>query len=314
VTGDLVGKTVTEPGITYVVAQPDNGTLIAGVTGVGLFRGDANGETWEALGQGKGSDEIAHIVTSIVFDPENPERFWETGIYGGGGLLATNDGGDTFARLGLGLLNHNDLVSVDFTDSDRNTLLVGWHELRQRLYRSQDGGESWVNVGENLPSSCGFSSAPLVLDANTFLVGCGMQIARSVDAGETWEVVADAGGLGAPLRTTNGSIYWRVDSNFGLMFSENDGVDWTRTTEYGVLYGNLLELPDGRLAAVGNRAIVISDDDGRNWSDVTTNMPFAPGGVTYSVENRAFYIWTASPGTKVPEESILRYAWDYEQD
>ena len=314
ITGDLAGKDVTVPGITYVAAQPGDDTLIAGVTGVGLFRGDANGETWEALGQGKGSEEIAHIVTSIVFDPEDPERFWETGMYGGGGLLTTTDGGNTFARLGLEVLDHNDLVSVDFTDPDRNTLLVGWHEQKQRLYRSQDGGEHWDNVGENVPASCGFSSSPLVLDDQTFLLGCGTQIVRSGDAGETWETVSEAGGAGAPLRTTDGSIYWRIDSNFGLMFSDNDGIDWTRTTEYGVLYGNLLELPDGRLAAVGNRTIVVSDDDGRNWSDATTTMPFAPGGVTYSTENRAFYIWTASPDPKVPEESILKYDWDYEQE
>ncbi len=43
--------------------------------------------------QGGGSDVIMNRPTSMVFDPTDPNRWWESGNYNGGGVYRTDDAG-----------------------------------------------------------------------------------------------------------------------------------------------------------------------------------------------------------------------------
>jgi photosystem II stability/assembly factor-like uncharacterized protein len=97
-----------------------------------------------------------------VYDPENPNTYWESGSYNDGGVFRTDDGGATFQPLGN--VTHIDAVSVDLTDPDRSTLLAGAHE-QSVLLRSGDGGNTWTDITGGLPNGRGFSSSPLVIDA-----------------------------------------------------------------------------------------------------------------------------------------------------
>ena len=94
----------------------------------------------------------------MVYDPEHPGTFWESGIYNGGGVYKTSDNGKTFEQLGD--LTHTDSVSVDFSDPQRKTLLAGPHEMNSKLYRSTDGGRTWKDIGASLPSSAGYCRRP----------------------------------------------------------------------------------------------------------------------------------------------------------
>src|SRR5207248_1183494 len=110
-------------------------------------------------------------------------------IYNQGGVFRTDDGGSTFKQMGD--VTHDDVVSVDFTDTDRKTLLAGGHETTQKLWLSVDSGQNWEDIGPRLPSSAGWSSDPWIIDTNTFLVGVNQGIYRSEDAGKTWNKVSD---------------------------------------------------------------------------------------------------------------------------
>jgi hypothetical protein len=314
VTGDLEGRSVANPGVVFLTAQPGVDRLIAGVSGLGLWATDNGGRSWGALGATGASVLIVNVVSSVVFDPQDPNVFWESGIYNGGGIFKTSDGGETFQRLGDGIVSHNDLISVDFTDPQRRTMLAGWHEQNQKLYRSTDAGVNWEDIGPSLPASCGFSSAPLVLDSETYLLGCVNQIVRTEDGAKTWDVVSLAGGFAAPLVTSDGTIYWRIDASFGLMRSSDLGKTWVRAVGVGAIRGNVIELPDGRLASYGGDFVVISDDGGSSWTELGPKLPFLPGSVVYLPERRAFYIWIDSPEPRIPARSILRYDWDYETE
>ena len=48
---------------------------------------------------------------------------------------------------------------------------------------------------------------------------------------------------------------------------------------------------DGRIAAVGGDHLIISDDDGRTWTNIGEPLPYPPAGLTYSPSARAFFIW-----------------------
>src|SRR5205085_10920225 len=107
--------------------------------------------------------------------------------YNGGGVYKTSDGGVTFSQVGD--ITHCDSISVDFSDPKRMTLLAGSHEQALKLFRSIDGGAKWEDIGKALPEGSGFCTTSSILDAKTFLVGCGgwyggtPGIQRTTDAG-----------------------------------------------------------------------------------------------------------------------------------
>src|SRR5258706_6653445 len=148
VTGTLANMASECGNLTMVSAVPGSDNIIAGIARNGLWV-NGNGSTWAQLA---GSSIITNRPSSITYDPAHPGVFWESGIYGtGGGVFKTTDNGNTFQQLGS--ISHNDYVSVDFGDPSRQTLLAGGHEQSQTVHRSTNGGQSWTNVGLNLPAN-----------------------------------------------------------------------------------------------------------------------------------------------------------------
>jgi photosystem II stability/assembly factor-like uncharacterized protein len=306
--------------LQLVSAKPDMDMLITGVSKQGLWASRDGGKSWSALGTGPGSASITNRITAIVYDPTTPARFWESGIYNGGGVYVTQDDGVTVTALGN--ITHSDLVSVDFSDPARKTLLAGGHEQSQTLRRSTDGGATWNNVGGGLPANTNCTS-PFVVDAMTHLVGCGgygggpTGIWRTVDGGTTWSQVTASGGAGAPLHASDGSIYWSSPGGAGLTRSTDQGQHWTDVAGAGVIAGRpLVELPNHWLATLGPSSVVVSKDLGATWSQATNALPYSDAvGVTYSGPQKAFFVWhfTCFGNTAVPADAIMRFDWDYTQ-
>jgi hypothetical protein len=123
--GDLAGGTFScASNLAKIAAVPCSNQLIANVVHQGLFITDDDGASWQALGTAAGQ-VIQNYTEAIVFDPEDPGIFWEAGIHDGPGLFKTLDGGATFEEQGT--ISFAQLVSVDFGDPDRKTLLTGHH-------------------------------------------------------------------------------------------------------------------------------------------------------------------------------------------
>ena len=266
VTADLFAKASGGGDVTLVSAQPGTGRVIAGVSKKGLWATDDSGKTWVHLGSGAGSAVIDHGTTGIVYDPDKPTTFWESGIYGTtGGIFKTVDNGVTFTRLGN--ISHNDLVTVDFSDPDRKTLLAGAHETTRKLYLSKDGGMTWNDIGMNLPADSNFSSSPQIIDTQTFLLGsCGYAsgacgVFRSADGGTSWTRAATQGAVNRVLWTSKKAFWWELIYDKGVITSA-DGVAWTQTAAGPVqnMSGPLTELPDGRVVALGKDHLLATTD------------------------------------------------------
>ncbi len=310
VTANLAGIASECGNLTLVAADQCSKNVIAGVAKGGLWQSE--GGDWKKLGSGAGSAEISHRPSSIVFDPQHPEVFYESGIYGDG-VYKTTDAGLTFERLGE--IVHNDLVSVDFHDPDRKTLLAGAHETKRKLFYSQDGGANWTDIGMNLPQGSHFSSVPLVIDATHFLLGaCGWGdgtcgVYASSDAGKTWTSTTTEGPGGRPLWTADGHLVWSGVWD-GMLLSNDVGKTWQKV---GGARQAPVELPDGRVVAIGSDHLVISSDNGQTWSNVGEALPYNPNGLAYSAAAKAFYVWRNDCGNQVLTDAVMSAGFDYER-
>lgn len=308
--------------LTLVSPVPGTSRIIAGVFKAGLWASDDGGKSWSALGTGENSEPIDNGPMALIYDPDHTERFWEVGIYGRG-VFRTDDEGKTFKSLGT--LGHCDLLSVDFTDPDRQTLLAGPHEKADSVSLSKDGGENWEDIGKNLPSGYNFSTLPLIIDTQTFLLGsCGFGggkcgVFRSEDGGDNWEVVSKIGPAGRPLRTTDGHIFWALYDGSGLLVSDDLGQTWT-TTSPGPIHGaSLVELPNGKILALGEDYPLVTDDHGDTWTRVGGKLPFRGGncgtyGLTYSPERREIFINHNDCTGVLTDDAVWSVPFDYETE
>jgi hypothetical protein len=307
-TGNLAGLS-SECGTISLVS----GDLV-GVAKNGLWTG-GTGAQWQQLGTGAGSATIDNRAVSIVHDPTNPQTFWESGAYGAG-VFRTDDGGSTFRRLGN--VEGADIVSVDFTDPARATLVVGLHE-QPRVLRSKDGGQTWQDISAGLPADVGYAASPHVVDANTYLLGTRNGVAsavlRTADGGVTWTVVYQGGVTGPVLQSaSDGQLHWLLDDGHGVISSADGGQTWQETDASGPVggpSGALVELPDGRVATLGTVQVLISGDHGATWESIGPALPYTPAGMTYSPSQKAFYIWQFDcdpPSGAIPVQprSIMR--------
>jgi photosystem II stability/assembly factor-like uncharacterized protein len=215
---------------------------------------------------------------------------------------------------------------VDLSDPARSTLLAGPHEAQNVLSRSVDGGDNWEDIGPNLPKDSNFSTLPLIIDKETFLVGsCGFGkgkcgVFRSIDGGDSWDVVSTEGPAAAPLRASDDTIYWALYAG-GMIVSEDLGLTWTKTSP-GVVRTNaraIEELPDHRILALGDAYPLITDDKGKTWKRVGGKLPFqglncAIYGMTYSAELRAIFVSHNDCSGKVKDNAVWSVPFDYETD
>ena len=145
VTSNLAGMASECGNMTYVSAKPGEDLMIAGIARQGLWGSTDGGASWHPLGSAPGSAKIVNRPGSIVYDPIHSDVFWESGIYNSNGVYRTDNDGDAFSALGS--IGHIDTVSVDFTDTNRQTLLAGGHERKQTVYRSRrmaaELGQMW---------------------------------------------------------------------------------------------------------------------------------------------------------------------------
>jgi photosystem II stability/assembly factor-like uncharacterized protein len=291
----LVGLPSECGNLSLVSSRPDQDMLIASIARQGLWASRDGVDSWSRLGTAASSAKIANRGSAIVFDPANPDTFWESGTYNGGGVYRTDDGGSRFRQLGN--LEHVDAVSVDFAGARKT--LVATVQSSIHTYRSSDGGDTWFDLTSFLPLDIGITTAPVVIDERTFLLGTSTgkssAVLRSIDAGVTWSTVYDAGVVGKPLRANfDGALYWQLERINGIIVSHDDGQSWALIppkTEILPTLATLVELHDGSLASISNDRVVVSPDQGASWVPIGPPLPITPSGIVYSAYRKAFYVW-----------------------
>jgi photosystem II stability/assembly factor-like uncharacterized protein len=249
-----------------------HGRVLAGVEAAGIFQSRDGGETWSLLSTLEGQpgregwDDPAnqppgHLgISALMPDPDDASRFWA--IVQGVGFFETTDEGKTWTPRNRGLRADwpRPYDEIGFCvhrlvrsplDPDRM-----YQQNHVGVHRSDDGGHSWHEITEGLPSEFGFGAALHPHDRDTFFViPLDPLHARTMPEGHA-----------AVWRTQDGGDSWaRLDK--GLP-QENAHV--------GVLRAALTiddhEVP-GLYFGTSTGQLFASADEGENWSEIASYLP-----------------------------------------
>jgi photosystem II stability/assembly factor-like uncharacterized protein len=302
VTGALAGKSCACGGVYCMTGVPGKDKVIIGICGnLGLFETTDNGTSWQAMGTSTGWVD----PQQIVFDKDNADIFWETGIHGGT-LHKTTDGGKTFSVLPG--VSGGDGVWVDMNDAERKTLVYGAHEGIS-LMKSLDGGNTWTSIAAGISSWTNF---PVVFSPSIYVVGSANGgIYRTTDAGSAWTKVSSVSAAWDPLVASNGAVYFTAAGNQAILRTTNQGATWTSMTKPGASANQYtpVEMPDGSIVAIGSTSLV-QCSNGSSWTAITGGLPSAPGktmgNLAYNSVAKSFYIAFWDCGSTVPSNAIWK--------
>lgn len=261
-----------EPAVELVWnVTPANGALYAGVAPAGLFRSDDGGQSWAHVAGLRehpskenwmpgGGGLMTH---AILPHPSDDQSLW-VGI-SAVGTFKTADGGKTWVTQNKG-------VRADYSPEDPypeygqcvHCLVMApgdpsllYQQNHCGTYRSRDGGESWEDISEGLPSRFSFPIGVHPRDPQTIWVfplngdqagryppDAAAGVWRSRDGGDTWQ----RHGAGLP----------QENAYFGVM-RQALGVD---TLD-----------PAGVYIGTSTGEVFASRDEGETWECIAEFLP-----------------------------------------
>jgi photosystem II stability/assembly factor-like uncharacterized protein len=249
-----------------------HGRVLAGAEQIGIFESRDGGVNWSLLStlEGEpGSDQWndpanqppGHLgLSAILPDPKEPTRFWA--IVQGMGIFETTDDGATWTPRNKGLRADwpLDNPEVGYCVHKLVRSPVDGNRFYQQnhvgMHRSDDGGESWTEISEGLPTEFGFAAATHPHDRETFYVipldpGHGRTMPdgqaavwRTRDAGNSWEKLVN----GLPQR----------DAYLGVL---REGMAIDSADEPGLYFGT------------STGQVFASPDAGDSWTEIASYLP-----------------------------------------
>lgn len=317
---EFLGPLNTGGRITDAAISPDNNDHLYVTTAVGgVFRTFDKGQNWEAI-----FDDIAvPSIGNIAIAPSNAQRIYigtgeangsaTSGAFLGNGVYRSDNGGDTWTATGLEDSNHIGRIVVDPQDQDRvfaaaTGILYGKNDERG-IYRTTNGGDDWEQVLFVTDSTAAIDIVMNPIDTDTLFAamwertrkpyqrdyaGVTSAVHRSVDGGDTWEVLTNGlpasndqtGRIGLAISESNpNTVYARYTTNEitntfdGVYKSTDSGNSWTLISNgsvsgvdasFGWYFGNIRVHPDDEdeLYILG-QLLFRTQNGGASWQSVS---------------------------------------------
>jgi photosystem II stability/assembly factor-like uncharacterized protein len=269
--------------------------------GNGVYRSVDGGRTWTHAGLARAgmigaiethprNADIAYVAALGNIFGRNPER----------GVFRTRDGGRTWEHV-LFVSDSTGAVDLAINPHDPDEIYASlWRAERKPwtiisgareggIYKSSDGGDTWIRLGNGLPdglrgkSSVSIArSSPNIVYALIEAPGDEGGLYRSDDRGASWRRVSNQAGL---LERPFYYTYVDVDpkdadrvwvNNLALWLSEDAGRTWRRVaTPHGDNHGMWINPDDpARIVQSNDGGANVTTDGGRTWS-TQHNQPTA---------------------------------------
>ena len=250
-------------------SRTDPDTVYAGVQDAALFKSTDGGVNWQelaALRQHKTGPDWqpgagGMCLHTIVLDPTRDQRMFAA--ISAAGVFRTDDAGETWQPVNKGL--HSEGIPDGDAEVGHCVHSLAMHPTRPEtlfmqkhwdVMRSDDAGDSWRDVGDNLPTDFGFAIdvhahepetiyiVPIKSDSEHFPLDGQLRVYRSRTGGNEWE----------PL--TNGLPQQNCYVNVLRDAMAVDALD-----DCGIYFGT-----------TGGQ-VYVSNDAGDNWSPIVRDLP-----------------------------------------
>jgi photosystem II stability/assembly factor-like uncharacterized protein len=211
----------------------------------GIFRSLDGGKTFEKVlyrdeNTGGGDVQVDPTNSDVVYASlwESREGPWENSTWNGtnGGIFKSTDGGKSWNQLRKGLPEKIVQANLAIAPSSPGILLATVKTLvRSDIFRSEDGGESWVITTDDARPAAGIGGGELPIvkfDPKNPAIVYSTSIVcwKSMDGGKTW-----VGWRGAPGGDDYQNIWINPDnpniillaSDQGTIITVNGGQSWS---------------------------------------------------------------------------------------
>ncbi len=217
----------------------------------GIYKSSNGGGSWEQILFI--NDSTAGI--DLVQHPDNPDilyaamwqrtrgRTYRNSFGDGSGIWKTTDGGDNWTELTNGFPTGDDVgrIGLDISQTNPDVLyaFIDMPNQEVRLYRTDDGGDSWNrgndNILDEMNSSFGWYFGQVRVDPNdeNKIYVMGVDMFTSDDGGQSWTQLAGYFNSDV-IHVDHHAMY--IDpisqrvynaNDGGLYYSDDQGVHWT---------------------------------------------------------------------------------------
>ena len=252
-----------EPSLT----DPD--TVYAGIEDAALFRSTDGAHSWQELSGLRGHDTGPQrqrgagglCLHTIILDPSDPGKIYIA--ISAAGAFRTDDGGATWKPINRGLKSQyipnqeaevgHCVHHIAMNGAKPNTLFMQKH---WDVMRSDNAGDHWSEVSDNLPTDFGFVIdihahepetvyvVPIKSDAEHFPLDGKLRVYRSRSGGNDWEELSK----GLPARNCYVNVL-------------RDAMAVDQLDKCGIYFGT-----------TGGQ-VYVSADSGDNWSAIVHDLP-----------------------------------------
>jgi photosystem II stability/assembly factor-like uncharacterized protein len=254
------GKTWTHLGlrdgqqITQLAVDPKNADRLFVATAGHPYGPNEERGVFRSLDGGKTFEKVLYRdenvgASDVQIDPSDPaivyaalwdsrEGPWENGIFNGdkGGIFKSADGGKTWGQLTKGLPGNIVQANIAIAPSSPKSLFAAVRtKTIAKLYRSEDGGETWRGITDDPRPGLGIGGGDLPVvrfdPKNPQIVYSASVVCwKSTDGGKTWD-----GWRGAPggddyqniwINPNNPDVIL-LGSDQGAIVTVNGGATWS---------------------------------------------------------------------------------------
>ena len=202
--------------------------------------------------------------------PTDPSVLFASGHPAGGGNLGfilSNDGGQNWHRLSMGVGGPVDFHQMDVSKADANVVYGAFGGLQV----SRDGGKSWKVSGPLPDGLIDLAASAVATDRVYAATKGGLLISN--DAGTTWRPAHLRVSAATMVQTGHKGEVYAFIAGLGLVRTKEPELRWEIVSKsFGERYLIHLAVDPGdprRLYVVTNdKQVLVSKDDGRTWAEL----------------------------------------------